>query len=352
MATTPYEALVESAARLTDVDTLADIDAAHTSTASELLNQNQGALESARRALGPTCVVPVRYEEAFFDEHCDHFSHLRNLARAFRAEAWLAASRNDFRSAALIAIDILELANAVRRGGLVTDLLVGIAISGIAIEFLRKIRTQIDNDTRRRVMDELHRLEAERESFDDVVARDRDWEIAVGYEDKHCDSMSLEMDDPEECGLSEEEQKEIRQLVQQIADLPESDQRKMQRDQDYRILASMRLLAVDLALRDCHATSGSFPNDLSSLTPQPLAELPLDPYTENSFLHRRISAASFDLYSTGPKLTDGGGHFGPWPSVAAGCADLCLDADDYMHACCSLPRPQGIVQRMVSGIRR
>ena len=55
-------------------------------------------------------------------------------------------------------------------------------------------------------MDELHRLAGERESFDDVVARDRDWEIAVDYEDKHCDFMSLELDDPEECGLSEEEQ--------------------------------------------------------------------------------------------------------------------------------------------------
>lgn len=352
MATTPYETLVESAARLTDVDTLADIDAAPASTTSEFVHRNQGALESARRVLGPTCVVPVRYEESFFADHCDHFSHLRNLTRAFRAEAWLAASRSDFRTAARCAIDILDLANAVRRGGLVTDLLVGIAISGIAIDTLRKIRTKIDNDTRRRVMDELQRLEAEREPFVDVVARDRNWEIAVGYEDKRCDFMSLEMDDPEECGLSEEEQKEIRQLLQQIADLPESDQRKMQRDQDYRTLASMRLLAVDLALRDCHATTGSLPNDLSSLTPRPLAELPLDPYTENSFIYRRISAASFDLYSTGPKLTDGGGHFAPWPSVAAGCADLCLDADDYVQPCCALYGSQGFVQRMASGIRR
>jgi hypothetical protein len=339
MATTPYEALVESAARLTAVDTLADIDVAHASTASELLLQNQDALESARRVLGPTCVVPVRYEEAFFAEHFDQFSHLRNLAVAFRAEAWLAASRNDFRTAARIAIDILELANAVRRGGLVIDLLIGMGISGIAIASLRKIRTKIDRDTRGRVITELHRLEAEREPFADIVARDRDWEIAVGYEDTPCDLMSLEMDDPEECGLSEEEHEVIRQLLQLIAYCPESDQRKMLRDQDYRILASMRLLAVDLALQDCHATSGSFPNDLSSLTPQPFAALPVDPYTENSFIYRRISAASFVLYSTGPKLHDGGGHFGPWPDVAFGCADLCLDADDFMPACCALPSP-------------
>jgi hypothetical protein len=352
MTTTPYEALVESAARLTGVDALDGIDQTHVSAASGLLQQNQTALASARRALGPECVVPLRYEEAFFPEHCDHVSHLRNLARAFRAEAWLAVSRNDFHAAARIGIDTLELANAARRGGLVTDLLVGNAISGIAMHVLRKIRIKLESGTRRLVIDELHRLEAEREPFAVVVARDRDWDLAVGYEDKPCDFIPRELIDPEECGLSEEEQKEILQLLQQIAELPEPDQRKMQREQDYHILALMRMLAVDLALRDWRDKLGAFPSDLSSLTPQPLAELPLDPYTENSLIYRRTGNASFELYSTGPKLTDGGGHFGPWPNVAAGCADLCLDADDYWPVSCNFQRPVGLVQRIASAIRR
>lgn len=90
--TTPYETLIEAASRLTAVDALGDIDDSHVSDASDLLQQNQLALDSVRRVLGPECVVPVRYEEAFFSEHCDDFSHLRNLARAFRAEARLAVS--------------------------------------------------------------------------------------------------------------------------------------------------------------------------------------------------------------------------------------------------------------------
>ena len=219
------------------------------------------------------------------------------------------------------------------------------------MDALRKIRTKLDSGTRRLVIDQLHRLDAERESFADIVERDRDWEVAVGYEGKPCDSMSHELSNPEECGLSEEEQKEILQLLQQMADLPESDQRKMQRDQDYHILALMRLLAVDLALRDCRDTCGSFPNDLSALTPQPLAEPPLDPYTENAFIYRRTSDTLFDLYSTGPKLTDSGGHFGPWSSVAADCADLCLDANDYSPARCDLHRSLGLAQRIAATIR-
>ena len=292
--------------------------------------------------------MPVRYEESLFSEHCEDFTHLRNLARAFRAEAWLATSKNDFQAAARICIDTLELANAARRGGLVTDLLVGVAISRIAMDALRKIRTQLPSGMRCFVMNELQRLEAEREPFADIVARDRDWETAVEYEDTPCDFMSHELDDPQECGLSEEEQREILQLLQQMADRPESDRRNMQLDEDNHILALMRLLAIDLALRDVNDTTGAIPDELSSLAPHPFPRLPVDPYTEESFIYRRVDDGSYCLYSTGPKLADGGGQFGPWPSVAAGCADLCLDADDYRPDCCTLQQPIGLAQRITS----
>jgi hypothetical protein len=71
MTNTPYETLVESAAQVSGVDALDDIDDSHVSAASRLLQQNQLAPESARRALGPECVVPLRYEEAFVSAHCD-----------------------------------------------------------------------------------------------------------------------------------------------------------------------------------------------------------------------------------------------------------------------------------------
>ncbi len=329
MTATPYESLVAAAARLTDTDVLADIDEGNVSVASAHLDRNCFALEAARRALGPQCTVPLRFEEAFFSEHCDDFSHLRNLARAFRAEALRAAGNKDYHTAAEVGIDILELANAVRRGGLVTDLLVGVAISAIGIEGLRKIRTTLDHGTRRLLIEQLLRLEAERESFTEIVARDHKWEMAVGYKDEPCDFMSMDLTDPDECGLSEDEQRDLLQLLQHIGDLPATDRRKMELDHDRHILALMRMLVVDLALRDWHASSGSFPDGLSSLTTQMLPKLPLDPYTETWFIYRRVGDTSFQLYSTGPKSCDGGGQFGHWPSVATGSADLCLDAGDY-----------------------
>ena len=216
--TTPYEALVEAAALLTDAARIGDLDEGDLATAAAIVQQNRAALESARRALGPQCAVHLRYEESFYSEHCAHLSDLRDLGRMFRAEAYIASQNGDYRAAATIGLDIFELANAIRRGGLVTDLLFSIAIARLAIDALRKDRTNVDSASRLLLVRELRRLEAEREPFAGIIARDREWEVAVGYA---------------------------------------------------------------------------------------------------------------DLYSTGPKMVDGGGKTGPWPLVAAGCADLYLDADDY-----------------------
>jgi len=243
------------------------------------------------------------------------------------------------------------LANAVRRGGLITDLQVGVAISGIAMDNLRKIRTRLDDVTSLLLIQDIQRIESEREPFLDIATREHEWEMAVGCADAACDFKSLELSDPEECGLSEEEQKEIIDVLQQIADLPTSELRKLQLDQDNCSIASMRMLVVDLALRRYHSSSGTFPGDLSSLTPQPLSTLPLDPYTGKSFIYRRLDDASFHLYSTGPKMRDGGGQFGPWPSVAFGCSDLSLDTNDYPSHCGTVLQPQGFSRRIASAIR-
>ncbi len=348
---TPYEALVQSASRLTDADAFRDIDDGDVSAASGLLECNRAALESARYALSQRCVVPVRYDESFISDHCDDFSYLRNLAHAFRAEALLAAARRKYGEAALIGIDMLELGNATRRGGLVTDLLIDISISGIALDTLRKTRENLDHAMRGTLMHALQRIEGEREPFADIVARDREWELAVGYEDGPCEFTSQEMGDPEECGLSEDEQEELLHLLQQVADLPGSDQRKMQLEQDHHVLALLRMLGVDLALRSWYETSDAFPNDLTSLIPGLLPTLPLDPYTNESFIYRPVGDTSFLLYSPGPKAFDGGGEFGSWPSIAAGRADLCLDADDYWQDCCTTPSHEGLITRLRSKLQ-
>lgn len=354
MTVTPYEALVESASRLVGADTLDEFDAHNISDAASLVEQNRPVFESARHFLSQQCRVPLRYEKEFFADHSDDCSQLRKLARALRAEALLAASRGEYSTAALAGVDILELANAMRRGGLVVDSLISIAISGIALESLRKLRGNLDEATRVTLRDSLRRLEHEREPFAENYARDQAWERAVGWEDAPCDAAELELRDPEECGLSEDEQRAIFSMIREFGELPDSEQRALQEDQDRHILALMRMLRVDLALRSWHAQTHSYPSSLALLVPEHLLEVPDDPFTGNPFIYRPVEGGTFLLYSPGPKRTDLGGAFGPWPAVAAGAADLGLDENDYWDAwqgCCATTGRRGVLFRMLSKLR-
>ena len=331
MTGTPYEALVESASQLTATEALGDIEDHNISVAVNLMEQNRLTLDLARHLLGPHCCVPLRYDRSFFPGHADDFSHLRNLARAFKVEALLAASQENFATAASVGLDILELANAVRRGGLIVDLLVGNAISGIGVESLRKIRPHLNDMTRRQLIDALQRLESQRDSFEDIYARDQAFETAVPPDDEPADIAFERLLDEDDFGLSEEDQQFIVRELQQYTQLPECDQRRMQVDLDLQALAMIRLLRVDAAVRLWEELNHRLPNYLSDLVPQILPDLPSDPFTEQLFGYRPTNETTLVLYSTGPKRKDRGGKFGPWSSVSAGIADLCLDANDYLE---------------------
>lgn len=329
MTGTPYEALVEAASRLTATEALGDIEDHNIVDAVNLMEQNRIVLDLARHLLGPNCRVPVRFDRSFFPDHADDVSHLRNLARAFRVESLLAASQEDFATAASHGLDILELANAVRRGGLIVDLLIGNAISGIGVELLRRIRAHLNDKTRRHVIDALQRLDNEREPYVDICARDQEYENIAGSEEGPLDAAFQELMDTEDVGLSEEEQQLILRLMQEYDRLSEPGKRELQDNVDLQSLAMTRLLSVDVALRAWTASHKGLPRNLAALVPQYLNILPADPFTGKDFIYRPMTDGTFVLYSTGPKRTDRGGEFGPWPSVTSGLTDLCLDTSDY-----------------------
>lgn len=181
---------------------------------------------------------------------------------------------------------------------------------------------------RRNLINALDRIERDQEPFPDIAKRDRQWEIAVQIPDKPSDFTKQEFSDPAECGVSEDEQRALLKSFQSFADLPKNEKNAFYADQGRHIIALLRMLAIDLALRSHHHVKSSYPGELASLIPDTLSCLPLDPFTVRPFLYRRLSADSFMLYSTGPSKIDHGGVFGPWMMVAAGYADLCLDASE------------------------
>lgn len=354
MANSSFETLVQVAQRLTDIESLGHLEPNDLAAAPAFLERNRSVIEAARSALGPKCSVPLRYDADFLTEQHQRVEPLRRLACAFRAEGLLAVAQAQHSAAIQAGIALLELSNAIRRGGLIIDLLISIGIADLGLELLANVRAHLDGVARRMLIQELQRLEAEREPFDDIAERDLAWELAVwGGKEPSAPASELPILDPEDCGLSEEDQRKLLRLIEEMANLPRQDRLQLEFNLDASTNALMRMLVLDLALRSWYEAQQPFPENLSALAPEFLSTIPLDPYTNRSFLYRRLSTSKFLLYSTGPKRFDGGGRFAAWPSVSAGLADLCIDVASYStDACFTIPQPQNWWRRTAAEVKR
>jgi len=324
---TPYESLIAAATALVGTDILNHDDPPTPHQSLDYLAQNEVSLRAAREALQMRCAVEVRFDVSFLDEHLKDLPAHRLLAKSFALAARLAAADGDFEKAARWCVDNLELSNAVRRGGLVLDFLISTMIVGIAVEDLRKIRCDLDDGTRQWLIGELPRFEADRESLEAIIERDQRWETESGYVEEPFDASSLP--DSEDDGLTAEQQAAALQAMEAMANLPDVERHAAHHELDRRYTALLRMLVVDLALREHRSVSGDYPADLAALPRSIIAKVPDDPFVGSAFRYRRTGPDSFLLYSPGPTGIDHGGQFGHWMTVTAGKADYGLDNYDY-----------------------
>ncbi len=349
--TTPYDALIKAASSLTGTEILSSESDPGIEAVAAFVDANQRSLCLARAALSAQCSVPLKFELSFIESHSDVITYFRDLARAFALVMRLAESQRDLGRVVSIGVDMLELANAARRGGITISLLVSAAIGCMAIDHLRRLRTRFDQAQQTELLRHLERLHREREPAQVILARDRRWELEVGCADEPCDFVNGDLSGSAEPDVPEEVQKAVLECLQTIADSPIEERQSLFREQDNRALALLRMLAIDLSLRTHRGANSSYPDDLSCLTPSILSRVPLDPFTDQSFVYRRLAADSFHLYGRGPCNLDHGGVFGSWPAVAAGYADLCLDESDYSHCCSITPSRLGLVSRFGTAMR-
>jgi len=346
MKTSSYRALVETSSRLECVKLFDEIDNACINDATLLLNRIEPILDSVRRIELQECYVPVKNDPDFFTYHMADVQHLRNLSRAFRFASNIAAFTGEYEEVARNATVVLNLANAVRRGGLVVDHLVALAVARCGIGCLRTVREHLPNDVRLDLIAALIRYESERESFIDIAKRDATWESESGFEDKGCDFFEDNFLDPDS-ELSIEDQKALHQLIKVFADQPEPERQAMYHDQELHALAMPRLLTVDLAIRCWKDRNRCYPDSIADLSPKTLITVPYDPFSGRDFIYR-TSGDSFMLYSTGPDKTDADAKFGPWFAGSASGYDLSLDSEDCWPICCTITAPTGFLRRLWS----
>lgn len=343
MRTSLYDTLVELSSRLADVDLLDEVGHDCIDDANALLERIRPTLNSVRGLELQKCSVPIRYEPDFFSSHTSDFQNLNKLASAFRFAADVDFFRGYYEAGAQNGICILDLANAFRRGGIVVDQLVSVAVSGYGVACLRSVRERFPDAVRCDLIGKLQRYELERESLCTIKERDAKWLATSGYEE---DGGKLSEDEliDRDSELSVAEQRAMIQMVNEFGNRPESEMQVIQDGQDRRALASTRLLVVDLAIRCWEHANGRYPSSLNDLVPAILVDVPRDPFTDEDFIYVP-SNDSFLLYSTGPDKRDTGGNFGSWLAVSNGGYDLCLDSEEYWPEC-------GINHRRPSRLRR
>jgi hypothetical protein len=334
-----YERLIAAGSSLTGLEVFASETEPSNLETDEFLTANRESLEQARLALQLDCCLPLEYEESAFERRCQGYSPIRNLARSFGLELNALARHGCLKQAVDVGLVVFDLANAVRNGGLMTDLLVAIAIEGLAIERLRGFRRQLEPDAAIHLANGLLQNDDLREPFAAIAARDSHWEQVVHSPDEEIDFDSTEWPEEDDDEMDQEAVAAIRQAICEFAKLPEETHRAIQRQLDDRELAMIRLLAIESALIAFHARHGTYPQELSPLVPECIAAVPSDPFTGKAFKYRTTNAG-YVVYSPGPTGRDSGGTFGGWFSVEAGQADLCLDMNDHEDTCCCAIRPR------------
>lgn len=142
---------------------------------AQLVSQNSAALSMGRAALDNECAVPVQFSTNYIEAHLDQLSDLKKLARAFVAEGELAEMNDRPDDAARSYLEMIRLANASARGGVLIDQLVGTAIEAIGASQLQDMMPQLNAASCRKAASELETLDAQRQTFAQVMQREQGW---------------------------------------------------------------------------------------------------------------------------------------------------------------------------------
>jgi hypothetical protein len=306
----PYEVLCRCA------DSLRGAGAVFGAYDDRCLVEDREVLATARSHLGPNVAVSLT------ESPDDVLVTLRlfPLAHAIRAEAHQHRTEKRRREATEAGLDLLRLANVMRRGGLIADLLLSLRVESMAFNVLRALRMQWRGSECEDVVAAIAVIQSEREQYSEITRRDREWEsrhlrsrpsptfeqrlkewkITFGANDKCAHLLDTFMPGA---------------VLQQRFHL------------EQRGIAMARLLCCEAAIA-IERSQGKSPNTI------PVHHLPsfllaVDPFSSKQLVFRSSGGDGHLLYSVGPTGIDHHGHFGSWAEIEKGTADLCLDYENY-----------------------
>ncbi|MBS0264897.1 MAG: hypothetical protein JSS02_23380 [Planctomycetes bacterium] len=325
MSVEGYARLVAAGQALTGTEMFENRESPTPERMAEFLEANRAALENARQALAAGCRVPVVYDSSYSTAQSDNLQALRNLVRTFACELLLAKQRGDHWRVVQIGLEIFQMGNAGRSGGLLIDMLSALAVESMSFPALRSVREHLTPTESRKLANSLLELDEAREPFEDIKRRDQHWEQVVYPERAQATGHPLEGIDFDAIQPKNDEERQMLQMARAAMAMPPEQLDLMQQLSDLRHLVAWRLLALELGIQAFHADRGTYPDRLEDLVPEFLTRLPTDPLADQSFCYQKTDDG-YRLYSPGPTRQDHGGQGGGWFDVISGNADLTLES--------------------------
>ena len=244
-----YDALVK-AGEMAAIET-GDFDETKLEDLRAHAAKNSGALQAARIGLKEDCAVPLQFS-LNVSRHLPELADCKRLAQAFVVEGQLAEMENRPGDAVKSYLDTVRLGHKSAQGGVLIDQLVGTAIEAMGVNHLQKLVDQLDAKTCRETAATLETLDAQKQTWPEVMQQERAW-VRRAYPGIKYRWSELVVSSSLKKGIQKAEQKF------------ENQQSKT------------RQLPVDLAARAYQLDHGRRPASVSDLAPDYLKAVPKDP---------------------------------------------------------------------------
>ncbi len=221
---------------------------------------NTGALSLARSAMSNQCGVTLQFSRAYLTNHLHEVLGLRKLAQALASEGELAEKENSFSDAAKSYLDLIHLGIVSAHGGILVDEMIGTAMESIGVRQLQSLVDQLDAKSCRETAAALETLDAQRQTWDEVMQEERDWShrtfTGIRYE------LTRLMD---------------RHSVEKLFQNAKQNYEKQQ--------SQTRQLIIDLAARAYELDKGHAPANAADLVPDYLKAIPQDTFTGTNMVY-------------------------------------------------------------------
>lgn len=224
-----------------------------------IVSTDSNALQLARAGLQKPCRVLVDYDPNSMASVI-RLPALKHLASGFAVEGDLAEMQGHPNEAAKSYLDIIHLANESSRGGALIDELFGIGIEWKGTDELQKLTPQLDAQTSRETAAALEALDAQRQSWDDVMWQEHYWSRRTFP------------------GIRNEI---LRITSHKSTEIIYQETKRKFEDQQTRT----RELIIDLAARAYELGKGHRPATVSDLVTNYLKTIPIDPATGTNMVY-------------------------------------------------------------------